>query len=100
MKKVMAPPCLDFQTQPPLSNENISDWKREQIERINAGKACCEMINRLFNIKNLGAIMKIMTFSLGQPLPRPLNTMEVMSPNDYQEVFPSMEYIDGLGNMR
>ena len=95
MKKVMAPPCHDFRTESHLPN--VSDWT---AKRINTRKACCEMVSRLFNITNLEAIMKIMTFSLGQPLPRPLKTMEEMTSNNYQEIFPSTDYINGLGNMR
>ena len=96
-ERAMAPPCLDFRINSSVTNKNISDWT---ANRINTRKACCEMIDRLFNISNLGAIMKIMKFSLGQPLPTKLTKMKDMNPNEYEQIFPSGEYIAGLRNIR
>ena len=92
----MNPPCFNFRTQSNVSTENLSD---RDAKKLSEKLACCEMFNDLFNFKNLEAIMEMMKFSLGQPLPRALKDIHDMSPNDYEQIFPSSEYLTSLKNM-
>ena len=82
------PPCLDFRTQSNLSDSSVGVM------------SCCKMFNELFNLENLENIMKIMKFSHGGPLPRSLNEIFEMPPKDYEQIFPSSEYLTSLKNMR